>query len=139
MFRQMSRPGVRGVVGGTGNLRLRCETANIIADSVLTTCVAVWCVVCGAGDRNIKRCCGVLLIKSTGWQLSNLKISSQSNEGTINFMLAVNISPNTLTSDHSSLLLGSTDVSRVIWDKILVNCLHTNPGLSRVWGAKSNL
>ena len=45
MFRQMSRPGVRGVVGRTGNLRLRCETANIIADSVLTTCVAVWCVV----------------------------------------------------------------------------------------------
>ena len=100
MFRQMSRPGVRGVVGGTGNLRLRCETANIIADSVLTTCVAVWCVVCGAGDRNIKRCCGVLLIKSTGWQLSNLKISSQSNEGTINFMLAamaVNIQDNVLS------------------------------------------
>ena len=54
MFRQMSRPGVRGVVGGTGNLRLRCETANIIADSVLTTCVAVWCVVCGVWCRRQK-------------------------------------------------------------------------------------
>ena len=84
--------------GSTGNLRLRCWTANIIADSVLTTCVVVvWCVVCGAADRNIKRCCGVLLIKSTGWQLSNLKISSQSNEGTINFMLAVNIPDNVLS------------------------------------------
>ena len=86
--------------GSTGNLRLRCWSANIIADSVLTTCAVLCCVVCGmcgAEDRNIKRCCGVLLIKSTGWQLSNLKISSQSNEGTINFMLAVNIQDNVLS------------------------------------------
>ena len=102
-------------------MRLRCWTGNIIADSVLTTCQpALACP----------------LIKSIGWQLSNLKISSQSNEGTINFMLAVNISPNTLTSDHSSLLLGSTDVSRVIWDIILVNCLH-QPQHSQ--GVKSDL